>query len=258
MLVRQVWHHPVPEDAPMSRIALASKLALALLVIPAFAFADGGGMPSAPPSVPATPIESRTISPEEKAANDKAQADEMYAEAYRETDKAKQELADADAMRAAAGNDEKAKKKADEKAESAMKRFVKAKEKFEVVTTMDPKNADAWNMLGFTRRKLGNTQDAFDAYWKCLALNPEHFGAHEYMGEAYLQDGKLTEARAELTWLKKHGAPAAENAGHLDEAIAAWVTANPEAASKAVLGSKGASVSDLPVVNTASAGDSAR
>jgi tetratricopeptide (TPR) repeat protein len=244
----------------MSRLIQASKitLALATLLAPALALADGGGMPSAPPSVPSTPMESRTISPEEKAAGDKAQADEMYAEAYRETDKAKQELADADAMRAAAGSDEKAKKKAEEKADSAMKRFVKAKEKFEVVTTLDPKNADGWNMLGYTRRVIGNTKDAFDAYWKCLALNPDHFGAHEYMGEAYLQDGKLNEARAELTWLKKHGAPAAENAGHLDTAIATWVAANPDAASKAVLGSKGTSVSDLPVVNTASTGDSAR
>jgi cytochrome c-type biogenesis protein CcmH/NrfG len=161
-------------------------------------------------------------------------------------------------MRKAAGTDEKAKKKAEEKSDSAMKRFVKAKEKFEVVTTLDPKNPDGWNMLGFTRRKLGNTKEAFDAYWKCLALNPEHFGAHEYMGEAYLQDGKLNEARAELTWLKKHGQPAAEEASHLDTAIATWVTANPDAASKAVLGSKGASISDLPVVNASSQPDSAK
>ena len=243
---------PICFDTIASRIPL---LVLTLALAPALAFADGGGMPSAPPSMPTQPIESRTISPEEKAATDKAQADELYAQAYRETDKAKQELADADAMRAAAGTDAKAKKKADEKADSAMKRFVKAKEKFEVVTTLDPKNPDGWNMLGFTRRKLGNTQAAFEAYWKCLAINPEHLGAHEYMGEAYLQDGKLTEARAELTWLKKHGAPAAQEAANLDAAISTWVAANPDAASKAVLGSKAVSAPGPEAVNTSAAAD---
>jgi len=245
----------------MPRIAQASNitLALAFLLAPALALADGGGSPSAPPSSPSMPIESRTISPEEKAASDKAQADELYAQAYRETDKAKQELADAATMRAAAGTDAKALKKADDKADSARKRFEKSRDKFGQVTSLDPKNPEGWNMLGFTRRKTGDIQGAFDAYWKCLALKPEHFGAHEYMGEAYLEDGKLNEARAELTWLKKHGAPAAEEASHLDAAIAAWVAANPDAAAKAVLGSKGMSTTDIPAVNTsATAADSTK
>jgi len=245
----------------MPRIAQASNvtLAFAFLLAPALAFADGGGSPSAPPSSPSMPIESRTISPEEKAASDKAQADELYAQAYRETDKAKQELADAAAMRAAAGTDAKALKKADDKADSARKRFEKSRDKFGQVTSLDPGNPEGWNMLGFTRRKTGDVKGAFDAYWKCLALKPEHFGAHEYMGEAYLEDGKLNEARAELTWLKKHGAPAAEEASHLDAAIATWVAANPDAAAKTVLGSKGVSTTDIPAVNaSATAADSTK
>jgi len=242
----------------MSRTAQTSKvtLALALLLAPALALADGGGMPPPPPPNPTTPIESRTISPEEQAATDKSQADELYAQAYRETDKAKQELADAAAMRAAAGTDAKALKKADDKADSARKRLEKSRDKFGQVTTLDPKNPDGWNMLGFTRRKTGDVQGAFDAYWKCLAINPEHFGAHEYMGEAYLEEGKLTEARAELTWLKKHGQPAADEASHLDGAIATWVAANPDAAAKAVLGTKGVSTPGEMV--NASAADSTK
>ena len=239
----------------------ASLLVTALVLLaPAAVRADGGGgggsMPSPPPTPSTTFPAGQPQSPEEKAAMDQAHAVDLYKEAYREVDKAKAELAEAATMRAAAGTDAKALKKADDKEKSAQKRLEKSRDKFIEVTTLDPKNADGWNMLGFTRRRTGDTKGAFDAYWKCLALKPEHFGAHEYMGEAYLQDNKLTEARAELTWLKKHGAPAAQEATNLDNAITTWVAANPEAASKAVLGANGATATAPggAMVNGAAAG----
>ena len=207
---------------------------VALVLAQSYARADGGGAPSMPP--PSTPTSTmdntQQQSPEEKAAEDKRQADELYAQAYREVDKAKQELADAEQLRAqakaAAANDQKKlAKQADDKADSARKRMEKSRDKFDQVTVLDPQNADGWNMLGFTKRKTGDLDGAFQAYWKCLAIKPEHFGAHEYMGEADLEKGKLDDAKKELAWLQKHGADAATEAGHLSAAIDAWVAANP-------------------------------
>src|SRR5262249_50945970 len=172
-------------------------------------------------------------SPEEKAAQEKQQAQELYAEAYREVDKAKAELAESDDLRAQAlakgdaGKD--LAKKADDKAKSAQKRLEKSRDKFDQVTKLDRSNADGWNMLGFTRRKTGDRKAAFDAYWPCLKLKPEHFGAHEYLGEADLEEGKIADARSELAWLQKHQPDAAAEASHLSAAIDKWVAANPSA-----------------------------
>jgi tetratricopeptide (TPR) repeat protein len=221
-----------------TRQALPHLALLAGLVLaPAIALADGGGMPAPPtsgsPSWSSSPTEPK-MSQEDA---DKVKAVEIYTQAYREVDKAKEELADAEQLKATAATDPKAAKKAADKAQSAQKRLERARDRFTEVTTLDAKNADGWNMLGFTRRKTGDVKGAFDAYWKCLALKPEHFGAHEYMGEAYLEEGKLNEARTELTWLKKKGNMATMEATNLETAINKWVAANPEAASKVVIGS---------------------
>jgi tetratricopeptide (TPR) repeat protein len=220
----------------MNRILLAACCA-ALLGAPTLALADGGGAPSMPqPSQPASTFDQsqqHEQTPEEKAAQDKQHADELYAEAYREVDKAKAELAESDDLRAQAASKGDAgkdlAKKADQKADSARKRLEKSRDKFDEVTKLDPNNADGWNMLGFTRRKTGDRKAAFDAYWKCLAIKPEHFGAHEYLGEADLEEGKIADARAELAWLQKHLPDATNEASHLSTAIDKWVASNPSA-----------------------------
>lgn len=67
----------------------------------------------------------------------------------------------------------------------------------------DPSNADAWNYLGYSERKLGNLPSALAAYGKALALQPEHRGANEYLGELYLQMGDLAKAKERLGVLDK-------------------------------------------------------
>lgn len=211
----------------MSTRHVASRLGLLALLLPTFAFADGGGMPPPPTSgAPAwsTPTEAKMS----KEDADKVHALELYSQAYREVDKAKEDWAEA--KQSAASTDPKDVKKVADKNASAQKRLVKARDKFALVTTLDSKNADGWNMLGYTRRKTGDRKGAFDAYWKALALKPEHLGAHEYMGEAYLEEGKINEARAELEWLKKKGNMATLESANLAASIQAWVAANPAAA----------------------------
>ncbi len=62
----------------------------------------------------------------------------------------------------------------------------------------DSQNADAWNFLGLSQRKLKRFDQAFDAYQKALAIDPQHRGANEYLGELYLQTGNLAKAKERL------------------------------------------------------------
>ena len=62
----------------------------------------------------------------------------------------------------------------------------------------DPKNADAFNMLGYSNRKLGNNDEAFKYYNKALKLDPRHQGTHEYIGRLYLNLSQPEKAKMHL------------------------------------------------------------
>jgi tetratricopeptide (TPR) repeat protein len=66
------------------------------------------------------------------------------------------------------------------------------------VVKADPKNADAYNYLGFSYRKLGRMDEALGYYEKALALNPKHRGANEYLGELYLEMKQVDKAKERL------------------------------------------------------------
>ncbi len=67
----------------------------------------------------------------------------------------------------------------------------------------DPTNADAHNLLGFSHRKLGDVEMALAHYGRALELEPEHRGANEYLGELYLDLGRLAKAEERLQVLDK-------------------------------------------------------
>lgn len=210
-------------------LALACALATGLASAPSPAGADGGG--SAPPPMPQpTPgvQETRPLSPEEKAAIDRKRAEDTYAAAWRDVEKARQEMKEAEALRAA--GDEKSMKKAADRDKSAQKRLRKTADRFREVVTVLPQNADAWQMLGYSLRMTDDLKGSFDAYWKALEIDPEHAGAHEYLGEAYLKAGRLEQAKGELAFLEKKGA---KEAAILAASIAAWEKGNPGPASNA-------------------------
>ena len=87
------------------------------------------------------------------------------------------------------------------KSDSAKKRFGKALKKFKEAVEIDPSYYQAWNMVGYCSRKSGDLKHAFEAYQKCLAIEPEFAPAHEYMGEAYLMSGDVAKAKEQLLWL---------------------------------------------------------
>ncbi len=71
----------------------------------------------------------------------------------------------------------------------------------EKVVRKQPKNADAYNLLGFSHRKLEKFDTARKHYARALKLDPNHKGALEYLGELNLQTGDLKGAEALLTRL---------------------------------------------------------
>ncbi len=67
----------------------------------------------------------------------------------------------------------------------------------------DPNDADVLNLLGYGYRKIGNLDQARGYYLKALAVDPEHRGANEYLGELYLETGQMDKAEQRLAVLDK-------------------------------------------------------
>lgn len=68
----------------------------------------------------------------------------------------------------------------------------------------EPNNADVHNMLGYYYRKRATPDlpQAFEHYNTALRINPNHLGANEYIGEAYLMVGKPDQAEKHLAKLE--------------------------------------------------------
>ena len=87
---------------------------------------------------------------------------------------------------------------------------------------VEPDNADAHNLLGYSYRNAGQLDKAFDEYAVALKLDPKHKGAHEYVGVAYLIDHKPEKAKEHLAALKSICGENCEEYEDLAEAIAAY------------------------------------
>lgn len=70
------------------------------------------------------------------------------------------------------------------------------------IVDADSSNADAFNLLGYSLRNLGQYDQAGKAYATALRLNPRHLGALEYQGVLFIKLGQLDKARANLDKLK--------------------------------------------------------
>jgi tetratricopeptide (TPR) repeat protein len=88
-------------------------------------------------------------------------------------------------------------------------------------------NADILNYLGFTERMVGNYPDSLDYYQRALARNPDHKGAHEYLGELYLAMHQPDQARLQLAELDRLCPDGCTEKATLTQAIATYMAANP-------------------------------
>jgi tetratricopeptide (TPR) repeat protein len=99
--------------------------------------------------------------------------------------------------------------------------FAKALPRFEEAVRLYEDYADAWNMLGYCSRQVGDLKRAFDAYERALAIDPDHEEAHEYLGEAYEQ----------LLWLRDRESEEADELAEMIEAAERDAAASDSTAS---------------------------
>ncbi len=94
----------------------------------------------------------------------------------------------------------------------------------------EPGNADAHNLLAYAYRKQERPDlaRAFEHYKIALKLNPQHKGAHEYIGEAYLMNHQPDMAEQHLAALEAIcGNRVCEEYQDLALALAAYRKAKP-------------------------------
>lgn len=71
----------------------------------------------------------------------------------------------------------------------------------EKVVKADDDNADAYNYLGFAHRNLGDYEKSKQYYDRALAIDANHRGAREYLGELYLKLDDIDSAQRQLAKL---------------------------------------------------------
>jgi Flp pilus assembly protein TadD len=92
-----------------------------------------------------------------------------------------------------------------EKARAAIKRndWQVAIRDLKALVAKEPRNADAHNLLAFSLRNTGDLVTSKTHYDQALSLDPNHKGAHEYLGELYLKMKQPENAQKHLTILEK-------------------------------------------------------
>jgi tetratricopeptide (TPR) repeat protein len=188
---------------------------LMLVAAPTLASMGGGHKPE-----PASPSSSTPPSGSEDESDDsnspRKQAERAYSNAYEQVGKGNADLENS-------------------KAKDAQKKFKKGLDSANEAVRLDPKYHEAWNLVGYTSRKLGNYDQALKAYATCLDIKPDYAPAREYLGEAYVELGQIDKAREQLVMLDHQ--EAADEAKTLKSKIDAWTAAHPDSsASKPAAG----------------------
>jgi tetratricopeptide (TPR) repeat protein len=114
-----------------------------------------------------------------------------------------------------------------EASEAVMEGFSQARERFRTVVGADPGMKEAWNLIGYTSRRLGEFEESLSAYDAALKLEPDYPEAIEYRAELYLLTGRLAQAREAYAVLQKSNP---SYAGVLLQAMRAWVAKPPASA----------------------------
>jgi tetratricopeptide (TPR) repeat protein len=94
-------------------------------------------------------------------------------------------------------------------------------EAIDVLDMLDnPNTPRALNYRGYATRKLGRTDEGIGYYLKSVALDPVYPQVREYLGEAYVIEGKFDLARDQLATIEKIcGSKDCEYYGELAKAL---------------------------------------
>jgi Flp pilus assembly protein TadD len=95
----------------------------------------------------------------------------------------------------------------------------------EAITVLDlmenPNTAEALNYRGYATRNLGRVEEGIGYYLQSVALDPEYTLVREYLGEAYVIQGRIDLATEQLAEIEKRCGTTCEPYEDLAEAIAA-------------------------------------
>ena len=165
----------------MQRIPVISAIALLVLAPAAFAVPDADG------NVTSTP-------PPDLSQDAVMKARISYNIGFQDFQKTKElELAGASLTGAKARENEKA----------VMAGFAEERERFRSAAATDPSMKEAWNMVGYTSRRLGDYEESLMAYDKALKLQPDYPEAIEYRAELFVLTGRFADAKAAYASLLK-------------------------------------------------------
>lgn len=81
------------------------------------------------------------------------------------------------------------------------KEYQSAINELKILVARNSDNADAFNLLGYSNRKLKNYDVAEKYYLEALKIDPTHKGAMEYLGELYVETGRMDKANQMLSRL---------------------------------------------------------
>jgi tetratricopeptide (TPR) repeat protein len=94
-------------------------------------------------------------------------------------------------------------------------------EAIDVLDLLDnPNTARALNYRGYATRKLGRTDEGIGYYLKSVALDPSYPQVREYLGEAYIIEGKYDLAKDQLAAIEKLCGPGCPYYRDLADALA--------------------------------------
>ena len=106
----------------------------------------------------------------------------------------------------------------------AKKDWVTAQTALKQALVTNAQNADYHNLYAYSLRKGASPdmKSVFFHYEEALRIDPKHRGAHEYIGEAYLQAGNLAKAKEHLAALNKLCFFSCEEYTDLKEAVSKY------------------------------------
>lgn len=76
--------------------------------------------------------------------------------------------------------------------------FVEAEKNLKEAIKNNPNHPDSFSLLGFTSRKLGKPDAAFQYYEEALKIDPKFRPALNYLGHLYLETGQIDKAKETL------------------------------------------------------------